>query len=549
MADTTEGPERTWWKEAVVYQIYPKSFNDSDGDGVGDIPGIAEKVEYLDWLGVDVVWLNPVYASPMADNGYDIADYRAIHPAFGTMDDWEELLEKLHRRNIRLIMDLVVNHTSDEHEWFVRSKAGDSEYEEYYFWREGSPDEPPNNWTSFFGGPAWSRDDERGAWYLHLFDEKQPDLNWEHPEVRADVFEMMNWWFEKGIDGFRMDVIDLVSKPEGLLDGDPKSEPVGEEHFVAGPQLEEYLEEMDGEVLSNYDAMTVGESVGANPESAHRLVGDGPLDMLIHFEHMSVDVGGSKWDRIDLDLPAFKSVFDRWQTALYREGWNCLYLENHDQPRSVSRFGDDAEYRVESAKLLGTLLCTLRGSPFIYQGQEIGMTNTSFTSASEVRDVWAENFLAEHESFEEARPALEACSRDNARTPMQWNSEKNAGFSDGEPWIGVDESYTEINVERARSDPDSVLHYYRELIEIRSGNDVLVYGEYEDLLPEHERLWAYTRTLDDDRALVLLNVSAERGRFEAGEGYEGATLLLGNYPDPGVPGSALRPYEARVYEL
>ncbi|MCL7418239.1 MAG: alpha-glucosidase, partial [Halalkalicoccus sp.] len=361
--------ERRWWKEAVVYQIYPRSFNDTDGDGVGDIPGIVEKVDYLDSLGVDIVWLNPVYASPNADNGYDIADYRAIHPEFGTMDDWEALLEELHDRDIRLIMDLVVNHTSDEHEWFVRSRDKDPEYDDYYVWRDGEADgERPNNWTSSFGGPAWAYDEEREAWYLHLFDEKQPDLNWENPDVRAEVFEMMNWWFEKGIDGFRMDVIDLISKEEGLPDGDPEGSPVGAERFVDGPRLDDYLREMDEEVLSGYDAMTVGETVGADPDSARRIVGDGPLDMLIHFEHMNVDAGEGYWDRIELDLPEFKSVFDRWQTALYSEGWNCLYLENHDQPRSVSRFGDDGEYRVESAKLLGTLLFTLRGSPFVYQG-------------------------------------------------------------------------------------------------------------------------------------------------------------------------------------
>ncbi len=366
----------------------------------------------------------------------------------------------------------------------------------------------------------------------------------------------MRWWFEKGIDGFRMDVINLISKTDGLPDGDPEGEPVGAEHFVNGPRLHEHLEEMNEEVLSEYDAMAVGETVGTSAEEAAEFVGDGPLDMLIHFEHMHVDTGeGGVWDRVDLDLPALKSVVDRWQTALHREGWNCLYLENHDQPRSVSRFGDDGEHRVASAKLLATLLCTLRGTPFVYQGQEIGMTNTSFEDRSELRDVWAHNFVdealesGEYAAFDEIRDVLETCSRDNARTPMQWSDGENAGFTDGEPWIALNENYREINVERARRDEASIWHHYRDLIELRSEHDVLVYGDYEDLLPEHERLWAYVRTLGDERALVVLDVSGEPARFDPALEYQEAELLIGNYPDPDDLGGGLRPYEARVYRL
>ena len=554
--------EREWWKEAIVYQIYPRSFNDSDGDGVGDIPGIVEKVDYLEELGVDVVWLNPVYESPMEDNGYDIADYRAIHPRFGTMADWERLLEELHDREMRLIMDLVVNHTSEEHEWFVRSRAGDPAYRNHYVGREGEPDGPaPNNWESFFRGSAWRYDDEREAYFLHLYDESQPDLNWENPDVRADVFEMMRWWLEKGIDGFRMDVINLISKPEGLPDGDPETDglPVGAEHYVNGPNLESYLEEMEERALADYDAMTVGETVGMAAEEASAYIGDDrALNMAIHFEHMNVDRGeGGKYDPVDLDLLELKEIVTRWQEALADEGWNCLYFSNHDQPRTVSRFGDDGEYREESAKMLATVLCTLRGTPFLYQGQEIGMTNTSFEDPADVEDVWAENFLEEalesdrYDSFEDVRPVLEECSRDNARTPMQWADDDNAGFTDGEPWIDVTDNYDEINVEGARADPDSIWHYYRELFALREEYETLVYGEYELLCADHPEVFAYERSLEDERLLVVCNFFDERAETELGLEDEVANRLLGNYDEePSFSGTLeLRPYEAAVYRL
>ncbi|WP_254769190.1 glycoside hydrolase family 13 protein [Salinilacihabitans rarus] len=552
--------ERAWWKEAVVYQVYPRSFNDSDGDGVGDLPGIVEKVDYLDDLGIDVVWLNPVYESPMADNGYDIADYRSIHPAFGTMDDWETLLAELHDRDMRLIMDLVVNHTSEEHDWFVHSRQGDEAYADYYYWRDGrnGGEEPPNNWESFFGGPAWRYDEERGQYVLHLYDESQPDLNWRTEAVREDVYEMMTWWLEKGIDGFRMDVINLVSKPEGLPDGDPDVWPVGADRFVNGPRLGEYLAEMNEAVLSAYDAVTVGETVGMAAETATEYVGDDrALNMAIHFEHVSVDRGDGKYDPVDLDLVELKAILSRWQTELAGEAWNCLYWSNHDQPRAVSRFGDDGRHREESAKMLATVLFTLQGTPFVYQGQEIGMTNATFEDPDEIRDVWAENFVAEalasdaSDAYEEVRPIVEECSRDNARTPMQWSADEHAGFTDGEPWIGVNDGYDEINVEAARADPDSVWHYYRDLIELRGDRDVFVYGEYEHLLPDHPEVFAYRRTLDDEQLVVACNFFDGEPTVEV-PGLADAALLIGNYPDDGTDGDdgavTLRPYEARVYE-
>ena len=576
--------ERRWWKEAVVYQIYPRSFNDTDGDGIGDIPGIVEKLDYLDDLGVDVVWLNPVYESPNADNGYDIADYRAIMDEFGTMADWEELLTGLHDRDIRLVMDLVVNHTSDEHEWFVKSRAGDPDFEDFYWWREGrdadvvdwsaaeGPDgeAPPNAWRSYFGGPAWAYDDERGEWYLHLFDRKQPDLNWEQEAVREEVFEMMEWWFDKGIDGFRMDVINLISKPEGLPN-DP-DDPFGGAMTgpTNGPRIHEFLSEMNDRVLDP-DLLTVGEMLGPEMpmEHARRYLDpdeDG-LSMLFHFEHMLLDRGDAIWERRDWALSELKAVFNRWDRGLGDGGWNSLYLNNHDQPRMVSRFGDDGEYRRESATVLATLLHTLRGTPYIYQGEELGMTNYPFDSLDEVRDVDTLNPLREAietgeiESFDAVKEAVRANSRDNARTPMQWDSTEHAGFTDGEPWIGVNPNYDEINVEDERADPDSVWHYYRDLVSLRDEYDVVVYGDYEPLFPDDDTVWAYTRTLETDageeRLLVALNFSdaAVAVGLPDGVGSDDATLLLGNY-DAGDTDSVrelaagelhLRPWEARVY--
>jgi oligo-1,6-glucosidase len=549
--------ERSWQREAVVYQIYPQSFNDTDGDGIGDVPGIVEKLDYLDDLGVDTVWLNPVYESPWADNGYDISDYRSIHEEYGTMDDWETLRDGLHDRDIRLIMDLVVNHTSDEHEWFQQSRYGVEPYDDYYVWRRGDPDERPNSWDSLIGGKAWSYDEQRGAWYLHLFDSKQPDLNWRNPRVREDVYEMMTWWLEQGIDGFRMDVINLLSKVEGLPDGDPDASLTGSEHFVSGPRIHEYVRELVDETVGNYDVFTVGETLNVTVEEASAFVEDG-LDMVFPFDHMYIDEGeAGPWDIAEWDLADLKAVTTKWQEGLAETGWNSLYLNNHDEPRMVSRFGDDETYRCESAKLLATFAHTLQGTPYVYQGEEIGMTNVPFESLDEFRDVATVQRVelavqsGQIDDVEEILADVNYWSRDNARTPMQWSDEPEAGFTDGEPWIKVNPNYTDINVECAREDEDSVLNYYRELISLREEYPVLVYGAYELILGDHPEIYAYHRTLDDERLLVVLNFFDGEPRFEhPGEiTAEEWSLLLGNYAvDDADPSAfACRPYEARVY--
>ncbi|WP_435347147.1 glycoside hydrolase family 13 protein [Haloarchaeobius sp. HRN-SO-5] len=556
--------DRRWWKEAVVYQIYPRSFRDSDGDGVGDIPGIVEKVDYLDSLGVDVVWLCPVYDSPNVDNGYDIRDYRSILAAFGDMTDWETLCSALHERDIRLIMDLVVNHTSDEHEWFQRSRRRDPGYEDYYHWRDGPPDQPPNNWESNFGGPAWTYDEVREQWYLHLFDAKQPDLNWRNPDVREDVREMVTWWLEKGIDGFRMDVINFISKADGLPDGDPDNSPVGAEHYVDGPRVHEYLRELYDTTFSNYDIVTVGEMPRTPVEEAGEYLGeDGDgLSMIFHFEHMSLDEGPrGRWDVEewgDWDLREFKAVVTRWQDGLRDEGWNSLYLGNHDQPRIVSRFGDDGAYRERSAKLIATFLLTMRGTPFVYQGDELGMTNADFRSLDEVDDTWTvgmvERLLASGaiDSYAEIHDLVNYRTRDHSRTPMQWSDDSNAGFTDGDPWLKVNANYAEVNCEAAMANEDSVWHFYRRLVDLRHDEDVLVYGDYDLLLPDHEQFYAYTRTLGDDRLLVVLNWSGDPATFEgAAVDAADADVVVANYDDASTPpaGREFRPYEAVLYRL
>ena len=552
--------EYPWWTEAVVYQIYPRSFNDTDGDGIGDIPGIIEKLDHLDDLGIDAVWLSPVYASPQHDNGYDVSDYRSIHPPFGTMADWERLLEGLHDRGIRLVMDMVANHTSSEHEWFRRSRSNpDGTYGDYYHWHDGDPDEPPNNWESKFGGPAWTYDEEREAWYLHLFDPTQPDLNWRNPEVRAEIYDVMNWWLAKGVDGYRLDVVNLLSKPEGLPDGDPAREWVGGEHFVDGPRIHEYLGEMHDEVFAGRDTVTVGEMPELTLESARAYTGsDGPLDLVFPFEHLQIDYGpDGRWDIGEWTLPDLKTVLDRWQRGLDGEWWTTVFFENHDQPRSVSRYGDDGRYRYESATALATILLTLRGTPFIYQGQEIGMTNSTFERLDDVADVDTVRNVRELlatgvvDDYSEIRHVVEARSRDNARTPMQWSDGPHAGFTDGEPWLPVNGDSREVNVAHERERTPSVLSYYEKLITLRDATDPLVHGDYELFSPDDEHLYVYARTLGDDQAVVVLNFSAEARSTDAEPVAASASLLLGNYDTvPERPGERfdLRPYEARVYE-
>lgn len=571
----SEDIDRAWWKESFVYQLYPQSFNDSDGDGIGDIRGVLERIDYLDDLGVDIIWVNPLYESPHVDDGYDISDYRAIREEYGSMETFDELLSALHDRDMYLVMDLVVNHTSDQHCWFRRSRAGEEEYADYYWWHPGTTDgEPPNNWGSAFGGSAWSWDDTRDAYYLHLFDESQPDLNWETEAVRESVYEMVNWWLEKGIDGFRMDVFNLVSKPPELPDGDPAEGWVGSEHFVDGPKIHEYVGELVDRTVSNYDALTIGEAVDASPAEASAYCGpsgDG-LDMIFHFEHMTLDFDDEEgWWVVDpWTLEELREVMTRWQRALTDDGaWNAIFLGNHDFPRMVSRWGSDGEYRRESAKLLATILFTLRGTPFLYQGDEIGMTNYPWSSLDELRDADATNRIesrletGEIDSFDEVRELVRYRCRDNARTPMQWTGdEPNAGFTDGEPWIGVNPNYKQINVEDARADPDSIWHHVRDLVDLRSDNDLLVYGDYHLLTPDHETVWAYLRSLDDECALVVthwgegntqidLEPAVERTAQTASDGEP--TLRLGNYddaePDTDLSSLELRPYEARLYEL
>jgi oligo-1,6-glucosidase len=556
---------RTFWKEAVVYQIYPRSFQDSNGDGIGDLQGIISRLDYLQKLGVDVVWLSPVYKSPNDDNGYDISDYQDIMDEFGTLQDWEELLTGLHARGIKLMMDLVINHSSDEHPWFVESRSSkDNPYRDYYIWRPGGPDgERPNNWSSVFSGPAWELDETTGEYYLHLFSRKQPDLNWENPQLREELYKMITFWLDKGVDGLRMDVINMISKVEGLpsshRDGLAPGELAwGGEYYMNGPRVHEFLHEMNDKVLSNYNIMTVGETPGATVEDAILYTDEErkELQMVFQFEHMDVDSGpDGKWDVAPWTLSKLRDILHKWQVGLADKGWNSLYLNNHDQPRMVSRFGDDGKYRVISAKMLATLLHTLKGTPYIYQGEEIGMTNVKFTAIEHYKDIEILNMYREKVTEGGADPnsvlnAIHIKGRDNARTPMQWDDSANAGFTEGEPWLKVNPNYKEINVEQALADSDSIFYYYQRLLALRKKNPIMAYGEYKLLLPEHEDIYAYTRTLDDEKWLVLLNFNEVPQTVDLSAELSKATeLIIGNYPDNAPTRELLRPYEARVYRL
>lgn len=554
---------KAFWKEAVVYQIYPRSFKDSNGDGIGDLQGIISKLDYLKELGVDVIWLSPVYKSPNDDNGYDISDYQDIMDEFGTLADWEELLEGLHSRGIKLIMDLVVNHTSDEHPWFIASRESkDSPYRDYYWWKPGKEGREPNNWVSCFSGPAWEYDGKTDEYYLHIFSRKQPDLNWENPKVREEVHNMMKWWLDKGIDGFRMDVINFISKAPDLPDAGGDRYAWGGEYFINGPRIHEFLHEMNEKVLSKYDILTVGEMPGATVEEAALYTNEDrkELNMVFTFEHVDLDSGpGGKWDLKPWKLTDLKNTLNKWQIGLQGKGWNSLYLNNHDQPRLVSRFGNDKEYRLESAKLLATLLHTLQGTPYIYQGEELGMTNVRFESIDDYRDIETLNMYREQviEGGLDADSVLRsiyAKGRDNARTPVQWDDSPNAGFTAGTPWLSVNPNYKEINAEQALKDPNSVFHYYKKLIALRKQHPILTYGTFESILDDHEQIYAYLRTLDDERLLVFLNFYAEPAEFELPEGtaYGDKELIISNYEVDAAEEIGrvnLRPYEARVYKL
>ena len=554
--------ERKWWKESVVYQIYPRSFKDSNGDGIGDIRGITQKLDYLKELGVDVIWLSPIYESPNDDNGYDISNYQAIMKEFGTMEDFEVMLSQAHKRGLRIVMDLVVNHTSDEHPWFVESrKSKENPYRDYYIWREGKDGEEPNNWGSCFSGPAWEYDAATQMYYMHLFSKKQPDLNWDNEKVREEVFRMMNWWVDKGIDGFRMDVISLISKKPDLPDGVPGINGYASFNEPAnGPHVHEYLQEMREKVLNRKDMMTVGECSGVTLEEAKKYASaDGSeLNMVFQFEHMDVDADGdNKWSEKKMYLPDFKEIMSRWEKGLSDIAWNSLFLENHDQPRSVSRFGNDGSFRETSAKMLATCLHMMQGTPYIYQGEELGMTNVSFQSIDDFRDLESINAyreLTQKGVFSKEDMLKRICykSRDNARTPFQWDDSENAGFSTGEPWIMVNPNYKQINAKEQMSRKDSVFAYYQKLIRLRKEEPVIVYGDYELLCPEDEELYVYTRSLSDEKLLVICNFSEKERSFilPEGAGMDTSRILIGNYETAAWKEEmCIRAYEAVVIKF
>lgn len=545
--------QKAWWKEAVVYQIYPRSFQDSDGDGVGDLPGILRRLDYIERLGVDVIWLCPIYRSPNDDNGYDISDYREIMAEFGTMEDFERLLGEAHRRGLRVVMDLVVNHTSDEHPWFVESRSSrDNPRRDYYIWRPGQDGGPPAPWKSRFSGSAWELDEASGMYYLHSFSKKQPDLNWDNPQVRREVYDLMRFWLEKGVDGFRMDVIDRIGKPESLVGGYPPDLPLNL------PKTHRYLQEMHEQVLARYDMLTVGEASSLTVEEAKRFAGfdRGELQMMFHFEHMHIENDEKgKWNDNRFSLRELRRILSRWQTGLDGVAWNSLYWDNHDQPRVVSRFGDDSTplLREKSAKMLALCLHLMQGTPYIYQGEELGMTNAPFAAIEDCRDIESRNAYRERVGSGQATPEemmryIRRFGRDNARTPMQWDDSPNAGFTEGEPWLAVNPNHREINAAAQEEDPDSVLQFYRRLIALRKQHEIIVYGHYELLGPEDDRLFCYLRRLHGKQLLVACNFTGETVDFAPPAPFgPGTPLLLGNYPGDGS--GPLRPYEARAWLL
>ncbi|GGF29140.1 alpha-glucosidase [Halobacillus andaensis] len=549
--------ERQWWKEAVAYQIYPRSFMDSNGDGIGDLQGILSKLDYLQDLGIDVIWICPVYPSPNDDNGYDISNFKGIMNEFGTMEDFDELLNEIHKRGMRLIMDLVINHTSDEHPWFIESKSSkDSPYRDFYIWHPGKDGKEPNNWASIFEGSAWEYDEETEEYYMHIFSRKQPDLNWENEAVREALYEMVNWWLDKGIDGFRIDAISHIKKAPGLYDL-PNPEQKDYVCSFDGHRNQEgiqtYLEELNQQTFSRYDIMTVGEANGVSVEEANEWVGekDGKFNMIFQFEH--TDLWG-KEGRKSLDIHALKHIFTKWQTALDGSGWNALFLENHDLPRSVSVWGNDEKYHTASSKCLAAFYFLMQGTPFIYQGQEIGMTNVHFPSIDDYDDVAAKN-LYQHEkangkTHEAVMEAIWHCGRDNSRTPMQWSPEKNAGFTSGTPWIKVNPNYSRLNVEESMARNNSIYHFYKQLIQLRKDHPALVYGSYQLELPDHDQIFAYSRSFEGQTFVVITNLTETDAPFsEAFVKGRASELCLSNYERAGLEEAVLQPFEARVYRL
>ena len=542
--------EQKWWHDAVVYQIYPRSFLDSNNDGIGDLNGIISKLDYLKELGINVIWLSPVYQSPMDDNGYDISDYQAIAEEFGTMEEMKRLMDEAKERDIKIVMDLVVNHTSDEHRWFEQARSSkDNPYRDYYIWRDAKPDgSAPDDQGSIFGGSAWQWDELTQQYYFHLFSKRQPDLNWENPKVQEEVHTMMNWWIDLGIGGFRLDVIDLIGKEidKGITGN--------------GPRLHKLLQQMNQATFGNKDLLTVGETWGATPEIAKLYSGQdrNELSMVFQFEHITLTwENGDKWNPIPLDLREFKNVLTKWQLELADGGWNSLFWNNHDLPRLVSKYGDDKNFRVESAKMLATCLHFLKGTPYIYQGEEIGMTNVAFDNLDQYKDIETHNFYkVKTESgvtHEHMMDAIHENSRDNARTPMHWNNQTNAGFSEGTPWIELNPNYPEINVESALADPGSIFYHYKTLIELRKAHPAIVYGSFIPVFEEHDKVFAYVRELDGEQLFVVCNFSGDSLTLDVPEQYrtQTATCLINNYGEVSSLDTQLNlaPYEAFTLKL
>ncbi|MBW4450283.1 MAG: alpha-glucosidase [Spirirestis rafaelensis WJT71-NPBG6] len=549
--------QKAWWKESVIYQIYPRSFKDSNKDGIGDLQGIIQQLDYLKYLGIDVIWLCPFYPSPNVDNGYDISDYTAISPEFGTMNDFEELVSQMKQRNLRLIIDLVANHCSNLHPWFQEArKSKDNFYRNYFIWHEGENGQPPNDWQSFFGGNAWTYNEATSDYYLHLFTPAQPDFNWDYKLLRSEIYRIMRFWLDKGVDGFRMDVISFISKQDISTSLQNSSQGIAE-FYANGAKVHDYLQEMHEEVLRHYDVMTVGEGAGVKAEVAPLYVGSDrqELNMIFHFEHTSIDRDPKNfWQGVDWELSDLKIILNRWDAALAGKGWSSIYLGNHDLPRIVSRFGNDGEYRVISAKMLATLLLTLRGTPYLYQGDEIGMTNYPFTSIDEFRDVVSINaYITAKQQGESWQSFLNnqlQVARDHARTPMQWDNSKNAAFSVGRPWINVNPNYEEINAAQVIVDPNSIFNYYKQLIQLRKKLPVLIYGDYTMLDISHPYIYAYLRTDSQHKVLILLNFLPQNITVDLSSYLsDDDKLLISNYQELGQRGTelVLRPYEANIY--
>ena len=558
---TSNGYTKRWWKEAVVYQIYPRSFQDSNGDGIGDLRGITSRLDYLQQLGVNVIWLSPHYDSPNADNGYDIRDYRKVMPEFGTMADFDALLKGIKQRHMRLILDLVVNHSSDEHRWFVESrKSKDNPFRDYYIWRPGNGVNPPNNWTSFFSGSAWKKDDLTGDYYLHYFAEKQPDLNWENPKLRHEVYQLMKFWLDKGVDGFRMDVIPFISKDQSFADLSAEQLKHPEFHYAMGPRLHEYLQEMNREVLSKYDVMTVGEAFGVTAAQTPTLVDERRNELNMVFQFDAVRLNQDNGIPRHWTLPELKAIYTRQDQQLDVHAWNTIFLSNHDNPRLVSTFGDDSDqFRVPSAKLLATIILSLKGTPFVYQGDELGMTNYPFKTVADFDDIqvknyWRDMVLPGKVPAETFLAAVRKTGRDNARTPIQWDGSANGGFSTGKPWLAANPNYAQINAKAELADPDSIYHYYQRMIALRHSTPALIYGDYLDLDPQNPQIFAYTRTLGREKYLVVLNFASTPTTYQLPSGIIPGKLILSNHANhnsdttPDIPTHHLQPWEARIYK-